>query len=118
MNENHSAETVSKQDELFKLIDKAGGPTLVTIKELNFQEKMKVSFNIWAFLFTIFYYIYKKMWKKGIVYFVVTAAAILLVDEFLPEFEQISWLISSAIFATRANIDLYKKEKLDSNGWY
>lgn len=56
--------------------------------------------------------------KKELVYFAISALAIALADDFLPQFEQVSWLISSVIIATSANVDLYKKEKLDSNGWY
>jgi hypothetical protein len=121
MTDQHNASKNPVQDKnevLFSLIEKAGGVGLKNIKELTFSEKMKISFNVWAFLFTIFYYIYKKMWKKGVSYFIVTTIVVLLVDEFMPMFEEIVWVIPSVIFATRANMDIYKKEKLDSNGWY
>lgn len=107
----------AKYEKTFALIDKAGGPRLSNIKALSFGEKMKVNFNIFAFLFTIFYYIYIGSWKKGVTYFVISILLIVLLEQFLPQFKGITWLVTSAIFATRANIDLYKKYKLNDSNW-
>ena len=60
-------------EPVFILIDKAGGPKLPDIKDLTFAERLKVIFNIWAFLFGVLYYLYKKMWKRAIVYITLTA---------------------------------------------
>ena len=106
-----------KLEPLFALIDLAGGIKLPEIKTLKFSEKMKISFNIWAFIFSIFYYLYHKMWKKGIVYLIISIVLIFLVDAFIPDLSKISSLITSVIFATRANIDLYKKYKLEDDSW-
>ena len=107
----------AKLQPLFDLMDKAGGPKLTNAKSLDFGQKMKVSSNIWAFLFTIFYYIYHGMWKKGLILLLISIGVTVLVDTFIPSLSNITWVITSAIFATRANIDLYKKYKLGDDGW-
>jgi hypothetical protein len=106
-----------KLQPLFEMIDKAGGPKLPDIKLFNSKERTKVVFNIWAFLFTIFYYFYHGMWKKSIVLFLISIVLIVLLETFIPSLSSISWIVTSAIFATRANIDLYKKYKLGDAGW-
>lgn len=108
-------------EPVFILIDKAGGPKLPNIKDLTFTERLKVIFNIWAFLFGILYYLYKKMWKRGIVYFALTLAisfaGVLLLD-ISEDFESIfTQLVGMVIFGTRANIDLYKYYKLNDHNW-
>jgi hypothetical protein len=50
---------------LFDAMDKAGGTKQPDFKTLTFKEKFKIGFSIWAFLFSIFYYLYHGMWKKG-----------------------------------------------------
>ena len=111
------SDKAAKLQPLFDLIDKAGGPKLPNIKTFDFGEKMKVSFNIFAFLFTIIYYLYHGMWKKGIVLLAISVVLSIIVDSFIPSLSSISWLITSVIFATRANVDLYKKYKLNDDGW-
>lgn len=111
------SDKIEKLEPLFALIDAAGGPKLTDIKALNFSQRNKIVFNVWAFLFTIFYYFYHKIWKKAIVYFVIAIVLIIIVDSFLPALSKISWVITSALFATRANIDLYKNYKLNDDGW-
>lgn len=111
------SDKATKLQPLFDLIDEAGGPTLPNIKSLNFSKKQKVSFNIWGFLFTIFYYIYHGMWKKSLVLFSISILIILLLESFFPETSSFSWIVTSVIFATRANVDLYKKYKLSKNDW-
>ena len=111
------SDKIAKLEPLFALIDAAGEPKLTDIKALNFSQRNKIVFNVWAFIFSIFYYFYHKIWKKAIVYFAIAIILIILIDSFLPALSNISWVISSALFATRANIDLYKKYKLNDNGW-
>ena len=111
------SDKIVKLEPLFALIDAAGGPKLTDIKTLNFSQKMKISFNIWAFLFSIFYYLYHKLWKKGLVYLFISVVLIILIDIFLPDLSKASSFITSALFASRANIDLYKKYKLNDDSW-
>ena len=108
-------------EPVFALIDRAGGPRLPDINGLSFGERLKVIFNVWGFLFGVLYYLYKKMWKRGIVYIALTLAisfaSVLLLD-ISEDFESIfTQLVGMVIFGTRANIDLYKYYKLNNNNW-
>ena len=111
------SEKAAKLQPLFDLIDEAGGPKLPNIKSFDFGKKMKVSSNIWAFLFGIFYYLYHGMWKKGVVLLVISIVLTLVVDNTIPPLSKIDWIITCVIFAARANVDLYKKYKLSDGGW-
>jgi hypothetical protein len=110
--------TLKNEEKLIELMDKAGGLKLKQLKELNFSERMKIVFNFWAYFFTFFYYIYKRMWKKGIVLALISIVIASIVEFFIPSSSKTLWIISSTLFATRANIDLYKKHKLNQNGWF
>lgn len=110
--------TVSnKYVEIIQLIDKAGGPKLQDIKSLTFGERMKITSNIWAFLFGVFYYLYIGCWKKGITYLAITILLIAVIEALDLPFSDMSWIIGPVIFGTRANIDIYKKYKLNEDGW-
>lgn len=105
----------------FALMEKAGGPKFPQIKKLSLGERMKVVFSIWGFLFGPFYYLVKGMWKKAISLTAVVFVLILVLDQILTAFELpgvITNFIGPAIFATRANVDYYKKIILGENGWW
>ncbi|KQW91544.1 hypothetical protein ASC94_17330 [Massilia sp. Root418] len=109
----------------FALLEKAGGVKLPRFKELAFGERFRVSFNIWAFLFSTIYYLVKGMWRKAISYTLLTMVAstligLVLVALGMPEqsVDRALWIVGAAWFATRANIDYYKKVMLSENGWF
>lgn len=105
----------------FVLIEKAGGPKLPKARELAFGERLKVVFNVWGFLFGPFYYLAKGMWKKAVVLTVLGVAAIVIIEIILRNMRisgTITNFILPVIFATRANIDYYKKIMLGENGWW
>ena len=107
----------------FQLIEKAGGVKLPDAKALSSGERMKVMFNVLAFLFGPFYYLAKGMWKKAISLFVVCVAAVVLIELLLEMvgYGQLGKALtygSAAVFAIRANIDYYKKMVLGQNGWW
>lgn len=106
----------------FELLAKAGGPKLSSLKDLPFGERRKIIFNVWAFLVGPFYYAAKGMWKKAISLTAVSLALILVVEKVFDSFEipgaAITNFVAPAIFATRANIDYYKKMVLNDNGWW
>ena len=104
----------------FSLIEKAGGPKLTKVRDLAFGERMKVVFNIWGFLFGPFYYLAKGMWKKAVVYFSLCIVAILIIEFILDKAgisTTITSLIAPAVFATKANIDYYRKIILNEDEW-
>lgn len=104
----------------FTLIEKAGGVKLSKARELTFTE-CSVIFNVWGFFFGPFYYVAKGMWKKGIVLTGLCVIAIIIFDSIFGEMGALSTMsnfIAPAVFATRANIDYYKKVVLGDNGWW
>ena len=119
----HTPEVVTdKWKEKFALIERAGGVKMLKIRDLSSKEQRKVMTNMLGFIFGPFYYLAKGMYKKAAVLVLIVIPLIFLF-ELIPTMGQFnpskfSWLISSAIFATRANIDYYKKVVLGQNGWW
>lgn len=116
-----SAEVSASWQRRFALVEKAGGPKLPHANKLAFGERMRLMFNIWGFLFGPFYYLAKGMWKKAITLFVVALVlyvvlAVVLSALHLPE--GFLSFIAPVIFATRANVDYYKKTVLGDASWW
>jgi len=90
-------------------------------KVLSFKERRKITYSIWAALFTIFYYIYHGMWKKGLVLLAATIVVQIIstftIELIIPAFTNIAWLLTSVIYATRAPINLYSTYRLNDDGW-
>ena len=107
----------------FRLFEKAGGANLSRLRDLSLSERIKITFNFLSFLFGPIYYVIKGMWRKGLVLFVVCAGVVLTLA-FGLELAGLGRLNSSLgygvgiVFATRANIDYYKKMVLQQNGWW
>lgn len=105
----------------FELLEKAGGVKLPNAKNLPLGERMKVVFNVWGFLFGPFYYLAKGMWKKAISLLGISVLIIVVLTAICQAMgisDAITNFVAGAIFATRANIDFYKKVKLGENGWW
>lgn len=107
----------------FRLIQKAGGPKQPNLKSLSSGERMKIVFNIVAFLFGPIYYLVKGMWKKALSLFGASLAAIVVLGTILellgfPKLADALGYGAAAFFAVRANIDYYKKMVLGDNGWW
>jgi hypothetical protein len=120
----------SRLQPRFDAIEKAGGIKLPNMKRgsgVSFtgMERHKATFSFWAFLFTIFYYGYHGVWKKGIVLLAIGFAIVIVcdiaVDMFIPSFYD-SWSSASnmlvpILFALSAPRNLYSKYVLNENGW-
>jgi hypothetical protein len=107
--------------EKFALIEKAGGVKMPGIKSLPVSERIKVSFNVWGFLFGPIYYFAKGMWKKSLPLLGIAIVLVVILEAIFRKFgfpESLTNFVASAIFAARANIDYYKKIKLDDDGWW
>ena len=103
---------------LFDAMDKAGGTKQPDFKTLTFKEKFKIGFSIWAFLFTIFYYLYHGMWKKGLFLLLVCMVVVYILEYFIPSLPvTLTSVFVAVIFASRAPINLYSKYKLNDDGW-
>jgi len=107
----------------FDAIEKAGGIKLPNIKTLSFKERIQCTSSIWGFLFSIVYYGYHGVWKKGLSLLAIGLIITLLLDfinmAFIPNFNMdiLPTLITSVLFATRAPVNLYSKYILNENGW-
>jgi hypothetical protein len=107
----------------FSLFEKAGGIKMPQFKALSVSERMKISFNILAFLFGPIYYAFKGMWKKGLATFGASLLLALLIG-FLLELAGLGRVANAlgyglaAFYAVRANVDYYKKMVLKQNGWW
>lgn len=70
--------------ERFRLLEQAGGTEsrwkMSNSKQLTSAERMKIVFNILAFLFGPIYYLVKGMWLKAILILVVGIIAALVLD--------------------------------------
>jgi hypothetical protein len=107
----------------FFLLEKAGGVKMTGIKALSVSERMKITFNLLAFLFGPIYYAVKGMWKKGLAIFGASLVFVVLLSFVmelagLGRFANALGYGAAAFYAIRANIDYYKKMVLKQNGWW
>ena len=108
----------------FKAMRKAGGPSLPHFKTLTREERKALSpFNVLAFLFGPFYYVFKGMWRKGLTLFVLCIIGGLILDALmelvgLGSFTRATGFAAAAVYATLANRDYYAKMVLEQNGWW
>jgi hypothetical protein len=108
----------------FKLLKQAGGPKMPHFKSMPRKERAGIGlFNVLAFLFGPFYYLAKGMWRKAITLSVACVVAVVVVDLILMAmgFGKLAGALGygiAAVYATRANIDYYKKMVLGDNGWW
>jgi hypothetical protein len=109
---------------IFAALQKGGGVELPQSLELSLAERAMVLFNPWAFLFGPFYYLAKGMGRKALALCLLAAVLVCAVRLLFGALGLQSMLASalvffipSALFATRANIDYFKKMVLDDEGW-
>jgi hypothetical protein len=104
---------------LFLLVDKAGGPEVKNINNLNSDEQKKVrsklSFNIPAFIFGPFYYFTKGMWKKGLTLTLIGTGINLVVLMIVPV---ASTMAGNVVFSIFANKDYYRKMVRKESFWW
>lgn len=111
-----------KYKNLFETIDNAGGLNnrgglnSAGIKHLTFPEKMRISFNPWAFLFGIFYFIYVGMWKKGLGLLLIGFLLVVAGQIFLHN--NSGTIAANILFGLRANVALYKEYELGQKTWF
>ena len=110
------SDKAEKLAPILDAVEKAGGVKLSAAKELDWAERRRVSFSIWAFLFTIIYYIYHGMWKKGLVLLAVSIALQVIVA-LIPPLVGFAPFVASIIYATRAPVNLYSKYRLGDDSW-
>jgi hypothetical protein len=114
-------------EKVFALIDKAGGFALPNVNTLSSAERNTIRLNILAFLFGPLYFLFKGMWKRGIMIFVALVAVNVFVANLFQAhvaahsvglitlFAQFAML---ALISTRANRDYYRKVRLGITTWW
>jgi hypothetical protein len=105
----------------FALIDKAGGPKLPKLWSLPAGEVWAIKANLWAFVFGVFYYAAKGMWKKGLSLLGLASAIVFggaVVLEAMGVSSDFLLLIGPAIFMGQANVSYYRRVKTGLNGWW
>lgn len=107
----------------FHVIDKAGGPGLPRLHQLPRSERNSVGFNVGAYVLTVFYYLAKGMWRKGIAYLSISLAVIFAL---IMLFDALGWqsaeralpFVVGAWYAIRADVDYYRKNVLGDDGFF
>ena len=114
----------SRLQPRFDAIEKAGGIQLPNFKRgsgvsFTAMERHKATFSVWALLFSIFYYGYHGVWKKGLSLLVIGLLAQLSLDLIVGMFSSVPVppLITPLLFAMKAPANLYSKYVLNENGW-
>ncbi|HEY1288796.1 MAG TPA: DUF2628 domain-containing protein [Burkholderiales bacterium] len=108
----------------FKVMRKAGGPSLPHVKNLTREEQKELSsFNVLAFLLGPLYYLFKGMWRKGLTLFFLTLIGLLAVDAVmvmvgLGSFTRATSFAAAAVYGALANGDYYRKMVLGQNAWW
>jgi hypothetical protein len=97
----------------FYVIQKAGCP----------EKSSMNGFNVLAFFFGPLFYLAKGMPKRGATLFVLTTLVVIVASIFFAAigFGVVGKVLSigvSAIYASRANVDFYRKMVLNDNGWW
>ncbi|MGV8960861.1 MAG: DUF2628 domain-containing protein [Stenotrophomonas sp.] len=102
----------------FRLIEAAGGPTLPKFKQLPSGERMKIQFNILAFLLGPFYYLAKGLWRQAVLYLILAIACAVLFELLgLGKFARAVGYGFAAVYALRANVSYYKRVVLGEPPW-
>lgn len=107
----------------FAIIDKCVDegdwmPTGNSAKNLSIGERLYMSFNIWAFLFTVVYYCIKGMWAKASVllsaFFLIGILMELIQN---PLLLLLSNLVLPSVCGALANFDYYHKQRRTEKMW-
>lgn len=89
------------------------------LKQLKFRERGKINYNLYAFFFSMFYFLILGLWRKGLallgIYIIL--AVILEILNAPDNLFSILGIIYSSAFSYTANIAYYLKERRNSKSW-
>jgi hypothetical protein len=117
-------DTISRLDvsekwkNIFRAIDKAGGPKLPRIRELPFGERFRITSNFLAFFFWPIYLPLKGLWRQAVAYFLIGMALVLLLE--LTGLGKLGRGVGyglAAVAMMRANVGYYMKTVLGEAPW-
>lgn len=88
-------------------------------RKANKEKRNKGNFNFWAAFFGIFYYIYKGLWKKGLLLTSLVVIILMIVELIFQRIapSSLSTALSIGIFGSMANMDLQRKEQTGETMW-
>lgn len=102
----------------FRLIEKAGGPTLPGFRALTTPERRAIQFNWIGFLLGPFYYLAKGLWRQAVVYVAMAIACALMFELLgLGKFTRVVGYGFAAVYALRANVSYYRRVVLGESRW-
>ncbi|MBV5292867.1 MAG: DUF2628 domain-containing protein [Curvibacter lanceolatus] len=105
----------------FALIQKAGGAKLPALGKLPMSERLAIKFNILGFLFGPFYYAFLGMWKRALTMLGVGLSIVLIGEVVLKAVgahQSLASFFMAGFFAGKVNLDYFKKQILNDNGWW
>ena len=117
-------DTISRLDvsekwkDIFRTIEKAGGPKLPRIRELPFGERFRITSNFLAFFFWPIYLPLKGLWRQAVAYFLIGMALVLLLE--LTGLGKLGRGVGyglAAVAMMRANVGYYMKRVLGEPPW-
>lgn len=106
--------------ERFEILDGIDGDFLRRSEEIAKKLRSRVSFRVFAFLFTGFYYLVKRMWHKGLMLLILSVLIAIPMDLVrLPDKFQfaIQIAIIGGISAVLATADYYHKVMFNTKVW-
>ncbi len=103
----------------FRLIERAGGPTLPRFGDLAFGERVSLNFNFLAFFLGPFYYLAKGLWQQALLFLGAAVALVIVLD--VSGLEGLARGVGygfGALYALRANVSYYRKAVLGESPWF
>lgn len=105
----------------FAILDKIDGDLFHRSKELSAEERRKVSFRFFAFLFAALWYFGRGLWNKGLfIVFCTTLFCIVVLDPLrFPDglYIAITWGLPAIFCSCMATTDYYHKVKSNRKMW-
>lgn len=108
---------------IFGFFDKNGLPNekrpayKANYRKLTYWQKIKVSTNIFAFLFTFFYFLYLGMWRKAITLFALSLIVAAIAANYLPNTNYLPLILLGSLASATANIAYYLHQKKNSKSF-
>jgi hypothetical protein len=108
-----------KWKERFRLIERAGGPGLQDIRDLNFSERYRLASNLLALFFWPIYLPVKGLWRPALAYFFIGTTCALVLGLIDAHGLDRSVGYSTAFLASwRTNVNYYRRVVLGEASWF
>lgn len=103
----------------FRAIERAGGPDLPHIRDLDFAERWRITSNFPAFIFWPIYLPLKGLWRQAAVILAIAIAVGFLMElAGLGRFGRAVGYGASALAMLRVNVGYYRKVVLGETRWW